>query len=204
MERFSGQGNRVVEVAQGEARRLEHTYVGTEHLLLGLISVDSPTAALLAAAGATADAARDKAAEAVGRGSHGVAHDLQFSDRARRALERASKLSLNRRDPSVEPEHILVGVLDVEGRAGQVLRGLGVDVAKLRAAVDAANTPLVRPADAGQHARDDSPRCGVCGMGLAGGLSYRVVPANGEDGARRAFVVAYCSSCGAAVGATAG
>ena len=214
MERFSGPANRVVEVAHDEARRLEHPYVGTEHLLLGLISVDSPTAEALAAAGATADGARDKVVEAVGRAIGGERRDLQFSDRARRALDRASRLSLNRRDPDVEPAHILTAVLDVEGRAGQVLRGLGVDVAKLRGAVDPDVSPETHAPEAANPDHQGtvrSPQCGACGMSLDGRLSYRVLPAEAEAGAsgrggggRREFVIAYCSSCGTAVGATVG
>jgi ATP-dependent Clp protease ATP-binding subunit ClpA len=205
VERFSEPANRVVEEAQNEVRRLGHPYVGTEHLLLGLISVDSPTSDALAAAGATADSARDKVAEAVGRGSNGTPRDPQFSDRARRALDRASRLSLNRRDPLVEPAHILTAVLDVEGRAGQVLRGLGIDVAKLRDAVDpsVARAPLAEGPVTGDSTSVRSPQCGGCGMSLDGRLSYRVMGADG-DGERREFVVAYCASCGTAVGAVGG
>ena len=207
MERFSEQANRVVTKATEEADQLDHPYVGTEHLLLGLIAVDSPISEMLLAAGATADAARDKAAEAVGRGDAPRRSEREFSSRARRALERASRLSLNRRDAEVAPEHLLIGVLDVEGRAGQVLRGLGVDVVKLRDAVEppsAAEPNAATAATTGHQAADRMPQCGVCGAELTSTLSYRVIPGDGQDGARRSFVVAFCSSCGAALGATAG
>ncbi|MGH9123415.1 MAG: Clp protease N-terminal domain-containing protein, partial [Acidimicrobiales bacterium] len=144
MERLGERAGRVDDAAIAEARRMGHPYVGTEHLLLGLLSVEGPARDALRRAGVTAEAARAKVIEAVGdldqSPSHAGARPRQpvsagtpdFSDRARRALERASRLSLHRRDPDVEPEHVLVGLLDVEGRAGQVLRGLGVDMAALQ------------------------------------------------------------------------
>ena len=207
MERYSDAANRVVERARQDASHLNHPYVGTEHLLLGLITVDSPISKMLVSAGATADAARDKAAEAVGRGDH-PGSEREFSSRARRALERASRLSLNRRDAEVGPEHLLIGVLDVEGRAGQVLRGLGVDVVKLRDAVEplgsSATTTAAAASTGHKSPADRMPQCAVCGTELNGALSYRVLPADGQDGAPRAFVIAFCSSCGAALGATGG
>jgi ATP-dependent Clp protease ATP-binding subunit ClpA len=203
VERFSERARNVVASAEDEARQLAHPHVGTEHLLLGLIAVDGPAAAALRSAGATQDATRDKVAEAVGRAGAGGHGERDFSPRARRALERASRLSLHRRDAHVEPEHLLLGVLDVEGRAGQVLRGLGVDVTALRETTD------LRSGDGGTTMSPGrslpAPQCAVCGTALDGALSYRVVPAAGAAGARltdhRDFVIAYCSSCGAALGA---
>jgi hypothetical protein len=208
MERFSVRARRVVEVAEEEARQLDHPYLGTEHLLLGLMAVGGPVHHTFASVGATADATRAKVAEAVGRSASGQVACLELSARARRAVDRASRLSLQRRDPQVEPEHLLVGVLDVEGRAGQALRGLGIDIVALRLAADL-------PRDPGDKVRYDqaavpkaprsvgtSPHCGLCGSGLDDlGLAYRIIEAEDEQGNRRSFGVTSCAACGAALGA---
>src|SRR5207245_5319904 len=120
--------------AESEARDLRHAQLGTEHLLLGIVTdVNSPAGRALAACGATPAGCRSKVAEAVGPDSASAAGELAWSDRAKRALDRASRMSLRRRDDSVDVEHILLSVLDVEGRAGQVPRGLSVAVGQLRA-----------------------------------------------------------------------
>lgn len=136
-DRYSHQARTVVERAEAEARQLGHPHIGTEHLLLGLLAADGSAAGSLRGAGARLDAARSKVAEAVGvRAASPFRGDLAFSARAGRALDRATRSSLQRRDEQVETAHLLIGVLDVEGRAGQVLRGLGVDTGRLRAAAE--------------------------------------------------------------------
>ena len=196
-DRFSDRARRAVELAELETRRLGHHHIGTEHLLLGLLSEgDSDEAQALKAAGATLGAAREKVAEAVGMNLDPYEGDPVLTARAKRAIERASRFSLQRLDEHVETEHLLLGVLDVEGTACQVLRGLGVDVAGLRRTVDIAVT------DTGSDALGISPRCANCGEVLAAVLSHRVVTANDEAGTGREFVIAFCSVCGSAVGAT--
>ena len=198
-DRFSDRARRAVELAELETRRLGHHHIGTEHLLLGLLSEgDSDEAQALKAAGATLGAAREKVAEAVGMNLDPYEGDPVLTARAKRAIERASRFSLQRLDEHVETEHLLLGVLDVEGTACQVLRGLGVDVAGLRRTVDIAVT-----GDSSSEALGISPRCANCGEVLAGVLSHRVVTARDEAGTTRDFVIAFCSACGSAVGATA-
>jgi ATP-dependent Clp protease ATP-binding subunit ClpA len=202
LDRFSDRARRSVQLAEDESRRLGHGHIGTEHLLLGLLAEGGSGAAkALVASGATLDGARIKVAEAVG--DDHVGQNFQYTERAKRSLERAARLSLRRRDESVGTDHILLSVLDVEGRAGQVLRGLGVDIARLREAVD---TPAVEegpPAAAApavhQH-EHASPRCGECGSELAEALMHRTLTSRGDDGSVRDAVVAYCSACGSAVG----
>jgi ATP-dependent Clp protease ATP-binding subunit ClpA len=205
-DRLSDGARRVVAAAEEEARRFGHPHVGTEHLVLGLlIEGESPAAQALEAAGATLAGARDKVTEAVGQNRPDASgRDLPFTPRAKRALERASRFSLQRRDSYVSTEHLLLGVLDVEGRAGQVLRGLGVDVVSLRDSVDLGaerRSPGTAVEPAAQH-RSSSPRCQACGTPLAAGLAFRVVPAAGEARESRDFTVVYCSACGSALGAT--
>jgi hypothetical protein len=148
VERFSDRARRVVALAQEEAGQLGHPHVGTEHLLLGLVvGGDGPASRALVSAGATPAATRAKVAEAVGRAGTREPGPRPFTTRAKRALDRAGRLSLQRRDEQVEPEHVLLSVLDVEGRAGQVLRVLGVDVPSLRQAIEtpSPNRPSVGP-----------------------------------------------------------
>jgi ATP-dependent Clp protease ATP-binding subunit ClpA len=199
LERFSDGARRVVALAEEEARRLGHGHVGTEHLLLGIMSDgESGAARALVAAGVTLDGSRQKVAEAVSAEGNSRAGDLPLTDRAKRALERASRLSLRRHDDQVETEHVLLSLLDVEGTAGQVLRGLAVDPARVRAALEA-------PSDDERTGAADgaSPRCAVCRSALDTALAHRVVTSHDEGGHRQDFVVAYCSSCGSAIGASA-
>jgi len=197
-ERFSNAARQAVVHAEEEARGLGHSHIGTEHLLLGILAGGEDSAArALAAAGATLDGSRDKVAEAVSAEGPGKVGDLQFTDRAKRTLERASRLSLRRHDEQVETEHVLLSLLDVEGTAGQVLRGLSVDLERVRAALASPPDDEVAPA-----AHGASPRCAVCGSALDTGLAHRVVTSRGESRHRQDFVVAYCSACGSAIGAT--
>ena len=194
-----------------EAGRLGHGYVGTEHLLLGLLSDHRmPSAQALMAAGATAAACRGKVAELVGdadgrlKGAGGP--ELGLSERAKRALERAERLSLRRRHDYVDTRHVLISVLDVEGRAGQVLRGVGVDVGALRTSVAAA----VEDKDAVTTANGEPPRleprplrCSSCGAALSTSIAHQTLTSRNEVGDERSFVIAFCSGCGTALGATA-
>ena len=181
-----------------------HHHIGTEHLLLGILSeADSEEATAIRGAGATLDAAREKVVEAVGTKLDPSDGDPQFTARARRALERASRFSLQRLDEHVEIEHVLLGVLDVEGTACQVLRRLGVDVPGLRRAIDTVpqderRSREAQPVSVGAA----SPRCPQCGEVLATVLNHRALTATDEAGTQRDVVVVFCSACGAALGAS--
>jgi hypothetical protein len=118
-------------------------------------------------------------------------------------LERASRLSLRRHDPDVTPEHLLVSVLDVEGRAGQVLRGLGVDLVTLRAALEPPQAEVGAAAAVGPPAGAvASPSCATCGSPLETTLAHRVIDSSGPAAEAHRFVIAFCSACGSAVGAS--
>ena len=210
LERFSGRARRALSLSEQEARGLGHGHVGTEHLLLGILAAgDSPAAAALAAAGASLSGCRELTAEAVGaRGASAGSQrlgELPLTERANRSLERAARLALRRRDPEVEPTHILLSVLDVEGRAGQVLRGLGVDMGALRRSLEspaeAAGANVEAPAAETAPARRPAsvkPACPECGCALDEHLAHEVL----ESKDSVSFVVAYCGACGAAISAT--
>jgi ATP-dependent Clp protease ATP-binding subunit ClpC len=214
---FGLDARRAIAAAEREARELGHAVVGTEHLLLGLLADEtSAAAAALREAGATLSAARAKVREAVGVRS-GVTVDEESqsaSARATRALGRASRFSHSRRAPAVTSEHLLEGVLDVEGTAGQVLRGIGVDVEGLRARLAG------EPAGAVVHAfavggdghaepeADDvastvAPRCPSCDMPLDESLVWSTLTATSRAGdALRDALVFSCAACGETLGVT--
>jgi ATP-dependent Clp protease ATP-binding subunit ClpC len=200
-ENFSDSAREVVTAARTEAGRLGHEHVGTEHLLLGLLARRDETAAtVLREAGATAVAARHKVAEVTGTTGAPSAEERPFTPRAQRALERAARFARQEREPRVECEHVLLGVLDVEGLGCQVLRGLNVDLAHLRDALARARTgdgPVAAP-EASVEAVP--PRCSSCGAALDESLAARTLHAQREAGAAKRVVVLFCSVCGTALG----
>ncbi|MDQ3640797.1 MAG: hypothetical protein M3450_04820 [Actinomycetota bacterium] len=207
LERFSSPARRVVALAEEEAQRLGYGHVGTEHLLLGILAEgESSAARALMASGATLEGCRHKVVEAVpvepgGRGPG----ELQFTDRANRTLERAGRLSLRHHDEHVGTEQVLLSLLDVEGTAGQVLRGLAVDLAGLRLALDSTmEEEHAGPrTETGGVAERGGPRCGACGSALDTALAHRVLTSRSQPRQSQQFVVAYCVTCGSVIGATA-
>lgn len=189
-------------MAMIEARALDHIRVGTEHLLLGLLADDAGEAAeVLRAAGANLTSARHKVVEAVGAETGSPSSGaLPFTPRAQRALERAGRFSRKERAPEVTAGHVLLGVLDVEGLACQVLRGLDVDIVHLRDAVVAADTDTdVGPVDA-PPTGPMRPRCPSCHASLEETLAEMQIPARGERGQTTNLSVAFCAACGATLG----
>lgn len=233
LDRFDSAARRSVELAAVEARRLGHPHVGTEHLMLGLLAEGrNPAAMLLQSAGAPLAACREKVSEALARRdlppAPRDASDLELTDRAARAIDRAGKLSLRMKSEYVGAAHLLTSILDVEGTAGQVLRGLNVDMTILRedlaritadpgapsqpprpepgnaeesqqAAVEEAPANPTTHADVEDPLQSAEPVCGTCGAPLRTALAHAVLAS--DDGAQ--FDVAFCSSCGAGLGASA-
>lgn len=208
--RYSDATAAVVTRAQEEAQQVGSGVVGTEHLLLGLLGGEpsGATEALLSA-GATLDGCRSKVVELVGPAAKVTTRSqLDYTDRARRTLDRADRLALRLRAPSVEPEHVLVSLLDVEGRAGQVLRGVGVDPSALRRNVSTDPTvPEATPEPVRQEQEEEpkveGPRCVHCQADLTGGgLAHTVTSSKNSKGAHRDFVLVYCVTCGAPQPAT--
>jgi ATP-dependent Clp protease ATP-binding subunit ClpC len=202
LEGFSDRARLAVDVATDEARRFGHDRVGTEHLVLGLLAdADGGVSAVLRGAGATLDAARLKVVEVVG-GTSGdaAAEDLPLSARARRALGRAGRFSRSDRSPSVGADHVLLGVLDVEGLGCQVLRGIGVDIAHLREAVEDARSGTGAAEVAAGDAEPVAPLCASCGASLDDALATRVLHPARETGTAVRVLVLYCSACGVTAG----
>ena len=242
LDRYSEDARRAVALAEKEARRLGHGHIGTEHLLLGLLAEgNNPASRSLQRAGASLALCREKVTEALASRSGDSLRDpadtMELTDRASRALDRAGRLSARLKSDRVESSHVLLSVLDVEGTAGQVLRGLSVDLAAVREGL-AGRATVGAPAKSGtsgkpagsqdvgvEEARSEEAGAGVAVSGLAVVDSESPVPAGvvgtgpvcatcgapldtslgnavvssvaGVD-----FDVAYCTMCGATLGAT--
>jgi ATP-dependent Clp protease ATP-binding subunit ClpC len=121
-ERFSGQARHVVVSAQEEARELDHNYIGTEHLLLGLLTSDSLASASLNALGYTRDDVQAKVVATVGRGKASPGGHIPFTPRAKKVLELSLREALQLKHNYIGTEHILLGLLrEGEGMAAQIL-----------------------------------------------------------------------------------
>jgi ATP-dependent Clp protease ATP-binding subunit ClpA len=122
-ERFSGQARHVVVSAQEEARALDHNYIGTEHLLLGLlVASDSLASASLSALGYTRDGARASVEAMVGRGKASPGGHIPFTPRAKKVLELSLREALQLKHNYIGTEHILLGLIrEGEGKAAQIL-----------------------------------------------------------------------------------
>jgi ATP-dependent Clp protease ATP-binding subunit ClpC len=134
-EQFTDLAQRASGIAHEEATQLGHDYVGTEHLLLGVISCDSGLLSdLLRKWGIEADTIRAEIEKVVGPGgARKSARDLPYTPRARRALTLAMQETQVMGHSFITPEHIMLGLLlEKEGLAGVVLRGLGLDAGRAR------------------------------------------------------------------------
>jgi len=133
-ERFTDQARRVVVLAQEEARILNHNYIGTEHILLGLIHEGEGVAArALESVGISLDAARQQIVEIIGLGQQPPSGHIPFTPRAKRVLELSQPEALEMGDANIGTEHILLGFIrEGEGVGAQVLIRLGVNLDQLR------------------------------------------------------------------------
>jgi ATP-dependent Clp protease ATP-binding subunit ClpC len=131
-ERFSGQARQVMALAEEEARSLDHNWLGTEHLMLGLIrEVDGGAAKVLESLGVDLEAARQWVEEVIGRGEHAPSGDIQFTPRAKKVLDLASGEALG--SDYIGTEHILLGLVrEVDGVGAMVLSELGADQSRVR------------------------------------------------------------------------
>jgi len=136
-ERFTDRARQAVAFAQEEARALDHDYIGTEHLLLGLAREHEGVAAqVLESLGVTHERARAQVLQIVGRGDGAGSKQVPFSPRAKRALELALRETLGCGQSYIDTEHILLGLVgEHEGAAARVLVDLGAEADRIRSAV---------------------------------------------------------------------
>ena len=137
LERFTEKAIKVIMLAQEEARRLGHNFVGTEQILLGLIGEGTGVAAkVLKSMGVNLKDARVEVEKIIGRGSGFVAVEIPFTPRAKRVLELSLEEARQLGHNYIGTEHLLLGLIrEGEGVAARVLENLGVDLAKVRTKV---------------------------------------------------------------------
>jgi len=160
-ERFTDRARRVVVLAQDEARNLDHNYIGTEHILLGLLREgDGVAARALASLGVSLDAVRQRVEEIIGRGPQPApSGHIPFTPRAKKVLELSLREALQLGHTYIGTEHILLGLIrEGDGVAAQVIVASGVDLNLARQRVIQVLTgragPQDAPGDAAAYLRD--------------------------------------------------
>jgi ATP-dependent Clp protease ATP-binding subunit ClpC len=210
-ERFTDRSRRVLVHAQEEAALLAHPFIGTEHILLGLIrEEDGVAAAALRRCGITLDAVRNQVEEIVGASVNAPGGAPPFTPRAKKVLELALREALERGHSFIGTEHILLGLIrEGRGVGATVIERLGVDLGRLRQEVvtlmSETAEDLENPSEGralGGHA--DPPRCARCRAGLSEEARYKVieVPSDDpdtDDGVLNVTVI-YCGHCGTTLG----
>ncbi len=133
-ERFTDRARRVVVLAQEEARMLDHNYIGTEHILLGLLHEGQGVAAkALQSLGISLEAVRQQVEQIIGRGQEAPSGHIPFTPRAKKVLELSLREAHQLGHDYIGTEHILLGLIrEGEGVAAQVLVRLGADLNRAR------------------------------------------------------------------------
>jgi ATP-dependent Clp protease ATP-binding subunit ClpC len=221
-ERFTDRARRVVVLAQEEARMLKHNYIGTEHILLGLIHEgDGIAARALESLDISLEAVRQQVEEIIGQGQAAPTGHIPFTPRAKKVLELSLREALQLGHNYIGTEHILLGLIrEGEGVAAQVLQKLGADlilvrqtvirllsgyaagaeVRKVGGAAEMEVEPATEIAPTAVPAAEDAPMCANCFAALDETLAVKAVETTLEG--EHLFVkVAYCSRCGVALGA---
>jgi ATP-dependent Clp protease ATP-binding subunit ClpA len=150
-ERFAGSARQVIVLAQDEARRFNHNYIGTEHLLLGLLAEPAGVAGrALVAAGLTLEDARVRVQAAVGMGKKTPGGHIPFTPSAKKVLELGLREALSLRHDYIGTEHLLLGLIrERDGLGARLLTQAGVDPLLLRLRI----LDLVPPGEAAEGKR---------------------------------------------------
>jgi len=160
-ERFTDRARRVVVLAQEEARMLNHNYIGTEHILLGLIHEGEGVAAkALESLGISLEGVRQQVEEIIGQGQQAPSGHIPFTPRAKKVLELSLREALQLGHNYIGTEHILLGLIrEGEGVAAQVLVKLGADLNRVRQQVIQLLSGYQgkEPAAAGSGATESAP-----------------------------------------------
>jgi ATP-dependent Clp protease ATP-binding subunit ClpC len=212
-ERFTQRAREALSLAQEEARLLNHDFIGTEHLLLGLIREgDGVAAKALKQLGISLEPVRGKIEETMGVPSTAAGGVAPFTPRAKKVLELSLREALQLGHNYIGTEHILLGLVrEGEGVAARVLVDLGADLFRVRLQVMGlisgrpTVTPPTRPGPPVDTGRlfppsGSPPDCPYCRASLAASAGTRLMDLVDEaSGVSHAFVVVYCSSCGASL-----
>jgi ATP-dependent Clp protease ATP-binding subunit ClpC len=153
--RFTERARKVVVVAQDEARSLKTGYIGTEHMLLGLLRAEEGLAArVLAELGVDPDHVRDRIVDLVGEGEEVPVGQIPFTPRAKKVMELALRESLGLGHNYIGTEHLLLGLAREDGGvAARILLELDLDADRIRDAVIAALPVTQQPSSGGRFSR---------------------------------------------------
>jgi ATP-dependent Clp protease ATP-binding subunit ClpC len=167
-ERFTEKAIKVIMLAQEEARRLGHNFVGTEQILLGLIGEGTGVAAkVLKSMGVNLKDARIEVEKIIGRGSGFVAVEIPFTPRAKRVLELSLEEARQLGHNYIGTEHLLLGLIrEGEGVAARVLENLGVDLSKVRTQVIRMLGETAEVSAGGSNGRTKTPTLDEFGSNL--------------------------------------
>ncbi len=133
-DRFTDRARRVIVLAQDEARRLKHSYIGTEHILLGIVlEGEGIGARVLETLGLSLELVQVKVEEIVGVGYETPTGHIPFTPRAKRVFEQSMREALRMNHPYIGTEHIVLALIEEgEGVAAQVLKGVGLTLEQVR------------------------------------------------------------------------
>jgi hypothetical protein len=178
-ERFTDRARRVVVLAQEEARLLNHNYIGTEHILLGLIHEDEGVAAkALESLGISLEAVRAQVEEIIGQGQSAPTGHIPFTPRAKKVLELSLREALALNHNYIGTEHILLGLVrEGEGVAAQVLVKLGAGLDRVRQQVVQVLAAGPAPAEQGPLGQIRLGRRAAAAMVAGGPGVYQDEPA---------------------------
>ncbi|HZA74908.1 MAG TPA: Clp protease N-terminal domain-containing protein [Acidimicrobiales bacterium] len=184
-ERFTDEARRVVVLSQEEARLLNHNYIGTEHILLGLLHEGEGIAAqALGSLGVTLHVVRRQVEEIIGRGGSAPFGDIPFTPRAKKVLELSLREAMDLGHDHIRTEHVLLGLVrEGEGVAAQVLVTLGADLPKVRDRV-------VQILSGGAAGEPHAPATPPPGLAVSGELMAVFEEARQAAAAKGEFVVA--------------
>ena len=201
-------------LAQEESRLLDHNFIGTEHILLGLIrEAEGVGAKALLSMGISLESVRHEVEEIIGHGNTEMSGHIPFTPRAKKVLELSLREALDLGHNYIGTEHILLGLIrEGDGVGAKVLVKLGADLSRVRQTVNkllAGDQPGLQGEQPGLQAEPrnrapEPPRCPRCQAALADTAAYRIVEAkpSGPDSEAETLriVIAYCTSCGTAMG----
>jgi ATP-dependent Clp protease ATP-binding subunit ClpC len=217
-ERFTDRARRAVVLAQEEARMLNHDYIGTEHLLLGLVrEYDGVAGKALTSLDISLEAVRKQVEEIIGQGQAVPRGHIPFTPRAKKVLELSLREALQLGHNYIGTEHILLGLIrEGEGVSAQVLLKLGADLNRVRQTVIQLLSGSTEVAEAGSGETvggyvevtaspvevvvDDAPTCPNCFGALDETLAVKVLETT-AGGETLSVKIAYCTRCGVALGA---
>jgi ATP-dependent Clp protease ATP-binding subunit ClpC len=212
-ERFTDRARRVLTYAQEESRQLNHSFIGTEHILLGLLREEDGVGAFaLRSLGVSFQAVRAQVQEMIGTAGTVPTGSPPFTPRAKKVLELALREALQLNHSYIGTEHILLGLVrEGEGVAATLLVSLGADLPRVRQEVNSLmsgsqETPGGRrvgaPHGAPAHgAPSREPCCPGCGTNVTEAARFRTiaVPPDEGDTDSLSLHVVYCMHCGRAL-----